>query len=65
MHAGARGLQQYLEELGCSPTPLVISTMQTGEIVTFILGLIALFMVVSILLYYRYCKKKTRREGAL
>lgn len=31
--------------------------MQTGEIVTYILGLIALFMVVSILLYYRYCKK--------
>ncbi|KAK0395617.1 hypothetical protein QR680_001361 [Steinernema hermaphroditum] len=56
-------MQQYyrsqnadLDELGC-PKNVVISKMQTGEIVTLMLGIFAILMTITIVVYYRYCKK--------
>ncbi|MFH4975966.1 hypothetical protein AB6A40_002675 [Gnathostoma spinigerum] len=52
-----------IDELGCPQRPPPQTEMQTGEIVTFCLGLFAILMVLAVLLYYRYCKKKSRLDG--
>ncbi|VDN83022.1 unnamed protein product [Brugia pahangi] len=31
--------------------------MQTGEIFTYMLGIFAIILIISTMLYYRYCKK--------
>ncbi|TMS35336.1 hypothetical protein L596_002762 [Steinernema carpocapsae] len=42
-----------LDELGC-PKAAVISKMQTGEVVTLMLGIFAILMTITIVVYYRY-----------
>uniref|UniRef100_A0A1I7YQT5 SRCR domain-containing protein n=1 Tax=Steinernema glaseri TaxID=37863 RepID=A0A1I7YQT5_9BILA len=60
-------MQQYyrtqntdLDELGC-PKNVVLSKMQTGEIVTLMLGIFAILMTITIVVYYRYYQYSTSR----
>uniref|UniRef100_A0AAF5PXQ1 Uncharacterized protein n=1 Tax=Wuchereria bancrofti TaxID=6293 RepID=A0AAF5PXQ1_WUCBA len=45
------------DEVGCPRKIHVSISMQTGEIFTYMLGIFAIILIISTMLYYRYCKK--------
>nr|CTP81325.1 Bm6487 [Brugia malayi] len=56
-------MEVEIDEVGCPRKIHVNITMQTGEIFTYMLGIFAIILIISTMLYYRYCKKRSTNSS--